>query len=109
MDVETTHAIEELGSRIDRMHADMNGEFAAVRGELADGLGAVRGELAHDIAAVRGELTGGFAAMRADIGDLRETVNTHWTRTQALFETLRDDIQMLAGHVADLASRRPRG
>ena len=79
MDVQTTQAIEGLGARMDRLEAEM---------------------------------TDGFAGVRAEIADLREDVRTglesNWSRTQTLFESLRGDVQLLAGHVADLASRKSR-
>ena len=88
MDVETTQAIEELGLRIDQLAAEVKGGFADVRGEM------------------RRE----FMNVRAEVAVLREEVRTgldsNWSRTQVLFESLRGDIQLLAGHVADLASRR---
>ena len=118
MDVETTQAIAELDSRIDRLHAEMKGEFAAVRSEMKTEFAAVRSEMKTEFAAVRSEMKAEFAAVRAeltgeigavrvDVASLRETVDTNWTRTKVLFETLRGDVHMLAGHVADLTSRLP--
>ena len=40
--------------------------------------------------------------LHSGIADLRNELDSNWVRTQMLFETLGDDIQMLAGHVADL-------
>ncbi len=86
MDVETTQAIEEVGSRIDRLDSAMNQGFASVRSDMERE----------------------FASVRSDIAGLRVDLETNWSRTRALFESVHTDIQMLAGHVADLASRRPR-
>jgi hypothetical protein len=122
MDLETTQAVEELGSRIDRLQADMKGGFAGLRAEMGAGFADVRGELAGmhgELAGVRGELAGVRGEMRrevinvqAEIADLREDLRagleSNWTRTQSLFESLRGDVQMLAGYIADLASRKPR-
>ena len=45
--------------------------------------------------------------LHSGIADLRNELDSNWVRTQMLFETLGDDM-MLAGHVADLAARKPR-
>jgi len=97
MDVETVQAVEALGSRIDRVETQMKDGFADVRAEFAS---------------VRAEMRDEFMSVRTEIAELRQEVRTglesNWTRTQALFEDLRGDVQLLAGHVADLASRMPR-
>jgi hypothetical protein len=86
MDIEITQAINELGSRIDRLDAEMK-----------SGLTSLRTEMQRE-----------FAGVRVDVTGLREGLQTNWSRTQALFERLRVDIQMLAGHASHRVSRRPR-
>jgi hypothetical protein len=72
MDVETTHAIR--GIRI---------EFA----ELGDGLAELRRELV--------ELRGEVAGLRGDVAQLRDDSALNWSRTQLLFEAVREDIKTL--------------
>jgi hypothetical protein len=115
MDVETSQAIETLGSSIDRLDAGTRAGFAridaeleSVRGDIAD----LRKGLDSGIADLRKGLDSGIADLRneldSSVTNLRNAIDSNWVRTQMLFETLRDDVQMLAGHVADLASRKPR-
>ena len=105
MDVETTQALQQLGSQIDRVETAMGDGFADVRGEMQAGFARIRGEMQAEFRAVRAEIAG----LREELRDeFREGLELNWTRTQSLFESLRGDVQMLAGHVADLASRRPR-
>jgi ATP/maltotriose-dependent transcriptional regulator MalT len=101
MDVETVQAVEALGSRIDRVETQMK-----------DGFADLRGEMRAEFASVRAEMREEFLSVRTEIAELRQEVRTglesNWTRTQALFQDLQGDVRLLAGHVADLASRIPR-
>jgi hypothetical protein len=112
MDVETTQAIGTLGTRVDGLETHMNAEFADVRGEMRTGFADVRLDMRTGFANVRAEMRAESAKLRAEIVSLRQELRTglesNWSRTQTLFECLRGDVQMLAGHVADLASRLPR-
>lgn len=81
MDVETAQAIEDLAVRIDQLEAAVHDGFSSVRGEIV--------------------------TLREDLREeLRSDLDSNWTRTQALFESLRGDVQMLAGRAADLVPRR---
>src|SRR4051812_35916148 len=140
MDVETSDALERLGSRVDRLEGSFRGELTELRmelrtevtglrmelrggmtelrgemGELRDQMGGLRGEVGElrgEVGELRGEvgeLRGDMIVFREDLRkELRDGLESNWTRTQVLFEALREDVQMLAGHVADLASRKPR-
>lgn len=123
MDVETAQVIGTLGTRIDGLETHMNAEFADVHGEMRTGFADVRLEMRTEFALVRAEMRAESAMLReemrtesaklrAEIASLRDDLHadleSNWTRAQTLFESLRGDVQMLAGHVADLASRMPR-
>jgi hypothetical protein len=77
MDVETSGAIEQLGRRIDALEGSLRGEFRA-------GLDALEGSL-------RGEFRAGLAENRR--------------HAEVLFESLRDDIRMLAEGFATLTAK----
>jgi len=77
MDVETSGAIEQLGRRIDALEGSLRGEFRA-------GLDALEGSL-------HAEFRAGFAENRR--------------HAEVLFESLRDDIRMLAEGFATLTAK----
>jgi hypothetical protein len=81
MDVETSGAIEQLGRRLDALEGSLRGEFRA-------GLDALEGSL-------RSEFRAGFSENRR--------------HAEVLFESLRDDIRMLAEGVATLTARLDSG
>ena len=112
MDVEITHALGTLGTRIDGLEAHMNDGFSDVRVEMRTEFANVRAEMRAESALLREEMRAESAKLRAEIASLREDLHTglesNWSRTRTLFESLRGDVQMLAGHVVDIASRMPR-
>jgi hypothetical protein len=77
MDVETSGAIEQLGRRIDALEGSLRGEFRA-------GLDALEGSL--------------HAEFRAGLAENRR-------HAEVLFESLRDDIRMLAEGFATLTAK----
>ena len=80
MDVETSEAIEQLGQRIDALEGSFRGEIGSVRGEI----GSLRSEV------------------RAVLAENRR-------HAEVLFESLRDDIRMLAERFATLTARLDSG
>jgi hypothetical protein len=80
MDVETSEAIEQLGQRIDALEGSLRGEIGSVRSEI----GSLRSEV------------------RAGLAENRR-------HAEVLFESLRDDIRMLAEGFATLTARLDSG
>jgi hypothetical protein len=76
MDVETSGAIEQLGRRIDALEGSLRGEFGSLRSEF----GSLRSEV------------------RAGLAENRR-------HAEVLFESLRDDIRMLAEGFATLTAK----
>ena len=120
MDVDTSAAIERLSERIDVLDAtvregftslreelgtvrlDMGGELGTVRAEV----GSMRGELGTvraEVGSVRGEL----GTVRRDLDDLRaetrDGLAENRRHTEVLFESLRDDIRILAEGFASVS------
>jgi hypothetical protein len=87
MDVETSGAIEQLGRRIDALEGSLRGDFGSLRGEV--------GSLRDDFGSLRGEFRAGLAENRR--------------HAEVLFESLRDDIRMLAEGFATLTARLDSG
>src|SRR6266850_1279601 len=90
MDIETAAAVEGLSDRIDRLALSFRGEM----GELRDEVGGLRGE----VGGLRGEVGG----LR---GELREGLAENRRHTQVLFESLRDDIRILADGFAHISAK----
>ena len=90
MDVETSEAIEQLGQRIDALDGSLRGEFGSLRGEF----GTLRGE---------------FGTLRGEVGSLRSEfragLEENRRHAEVLFESLRDDIRMLAEGFATLTAK----
>jgi hypothetical protein len=83
MDVETSEAIEQLGQRIDALEGSLRGEFGSLRGEF--------GSLRDEFGSLRSEFRAGLEENRR--------------HAEVLFESLRDDIRMLAEGFATLTAR----
>ena len=106
MDVDTSAAIERLSERIDVLDVTVREGFTSVRGEFASvrkELGELRGELGGELATVRAELGGEIgtvrlelATVRRDLDDLRAETRDGRRHTEVLFESLRDDIRIIA-------------
>jgi hypothetical protein len=94
MDVETSGAIEQLGRRIDALEGSLRGEFGSLRGEF----GSLRGEF--------GSLRDEFGSLR---GEFRAGLAENRRHAEVLFESLRDDIRMLAEGFATLTARLDSG
>jgi len=125
MDVETSGAIEQLGRRIDALEGSLRGEVGLLRGDvgslrgevgsLSSDVGSLRGEvgsLSSDVGSLRGEvgsLSSDVGSLRGDVGSLRSELRAGLAETRrhsdVLFESLRDDIRMLAEGFATLTAR----
>jgi len=92
MDVETSGAIEQLGRRIDALEGSLRGEFRA-------GLDALGGSL-------RGEFRAGLDALEGSLhAEFRTGLAENRRHAEVLFESLRDDIRMLAEGFATLTAK----
>jgi chromosome segregation ATPase len=118
MDVETSGAIEQLGRRIDALEGSLRGEVGLLRGDVGSLRGEV-GSLSSDVGSLRGEvgsLSSDVGSLRAEVGSLSSDVGSLRSELRAglaetrrhsdvLFESLRDDIRMLAEGFATLTAR----
>ncbi|HZT78131.1 MAG TPA: hypothetical protein VFA27_15865 [Vicinamibacterales bacterium] len=87
MDAETVDAIDRLSDRIDRLEVSLRGEMA----QMQDGL---RGEMSRMGDDLRAEFRTGLSENRR--------------HADVLFESLRDDIRLVAEGVAHLAVKIDR-
>jgi hypothetical protein len=91
VDTDTSIAIDSLG--------------AGLRAEMSD----LRVELRGEMSELRGELRGEMSELRGEIADLRLEVRDGLAQnrrhTEILFETLRDDIRILAEGFAVLSTK----
>lgn len=83
MDVETSEAIERI-----------NDSLVELRTELHDGLASVRAELKDGLAGVRSEI--------------REGISDSKRHASVLFESMQDQIRVLADGVATLTARHDK-
>ena len=90
MDVDTAAAVERLSDRTDALESSFRGGLGELRGEL----GELRGEL--------GELRGELGELR---GEVREGLAENRRHTHILFESLRDDIRILADGFAHISAK----
>ena len=97
MDVDTAAAVERLSDRTDALESSFRGGLGELRGEL----GELRGEL--------GELRGELGELRGELGELRgevrEGLAENRRHTHILFESLRDDIRILADGFAHISAK----
>ena len=128
MDVETSEAIDRIGERIDALEASLRAEIreeasslrAEIRGEssslraesasLRDDLRAASSSLREDLraesASLRGELRDESSSLRTELrAEFREGLAENRRHTEVLFETLRDDIRMLADGFAAMSTK----
>jgi hypothetical protein len=97
MDIETAAAVERLSDRIDRLALSFRGEMGELRGEV----GGLRGE----VGGLRGEVGGLRGEVGGLRGELREGLAENRRHTQVLFESLRDDIRILADRFAHISAK----
>jgi predicted nuclease with TOPRIM domain len=90
MDVETAAAIERLSDGIAGLEQSSRREMAELRGDLSELRGEVT-ELRGEMTELRGELREGLAENRRHAG--------------VLFESLRDDIRVLAEGFATVSTK----
>lgn len=120
MDIETSEVIASLRGDIQRVEATLSGEIGKLRGEmvtrdfvaglatreeLETGLTSVRNELKSGLASVRGELESGLTSVRGELVSMRDELKRH---TDMRFESLHDDIRIIAEGFASLNARMDR-
>jgi hypothetical protein len=106
VDVETSEALERVGERIDALGISL-------RGEIGAGGASLRGEMQAMSASHRGEMQAIAASLRDEMATLREELRTEFREglaenrrhSQILFESVRDDIRMVAEGVAALSAK----
>ena len=98
MDVETSEAIDRLGERIDALAATLSGDIRAVRDELRGEMGVLSGALRGEMGVLREDLR---AELRGGLAENRR-------HTEVLFESVRDDIRIVAEGLAVLATKVER-
>jgi len=130
MDVETSEAIERLGQRIDALEASLRSEFRAGLGKLGSRFDAMEprfGGLESRFDAMESRFDGlesRFDAMEPRFDSLESRFDSLESRfdtvdsglearfaesrrhTDVLFESLRDDIRMLAEAFATMSAKR---
>lgn len=84
MDIETSEVIDRIGARIDALEASVRDEFSSLRADF-------RADLRAESSALRAEFRDGLAQNRR--------------HTEVLFESLRDDIRMLADGFAAVSTK----
>jgi hypothetical protein len=117
VDIETSEAIERIGERIDALDVSLRDEIRVGDGSLREEIRAVdaslRGQIRALDASLRGEIRALDASLRGEIATVRDAVRTEFRdglaesrrHTQVLFESVRDDIRMVAEGVAALAAK----
>ena len=101
MDVETSEAIERLSNRIGALGLDLRGEIATQGVSL-------RAEIAQQGAELRAEMAGIRVEVRGGIQRLAERVEDNRRHADIQFESIRDDIRIVAEGVATLAVKLDR-
>jgi hypothetical protein len=94
MDVETSEAIEQLGRRIDALEGSLRGEFRAGLARLESRFGGLESRFDG--------LESRFDTMESGLEARFAESRRH---TDVLFESLRDDIRMLAEGFATLTAK----
>jgi hypothetical protein len=94
-----------LGDQLGQVRGELHSEIADLRGELRSQIAGLRGELRSDIADLRAETRAEFVRVRDEIADGRR-------HTQILYESLHDDVRIIAEGVVALSAKvdslRPR-
>ena len=123
MDVATSEAIEGLSNRIDGLGTELRGEMAAqgvsLRAEIAAQGKQIRAEMAAQGQQLRDEMIAQGQQLRAEMAAIREElrgeiqqlagrVEDNRRHTDIQFESIRDDIRIVAEGVATLAVKLDR-
>ena len=93
-----------MGERIDRLDVSLRGEMTGMRDGLRGEIAAMGHELRGEMAAMRDGLRVEMVAMRDELRiEFRDGLADNRRHTEVLFESLRDDIRLVAEAVAHLA------
>lgn len=98
MDVDTAQAIDALTGRIDALEE-------SIRGEIQAGDASLRAEMQAGFESLRAEIRTGDELVRAD---LHAEILESRRHSQMLFESLHDDIRIVAEGLAMLAVKVDR-
>ncbi len=111
MDTATAEAIDALRIDLRAVESSLRRDNVAGRGEMAEmrsELAEVRADIAEirdDIVEIRGdivEIRGEIAEIRGEMTGMRTELKQH---TQVLFESLRDDIRLIAEGLTVLTTK----
>jgi len=102
VDLETSAAIESLGAGTARLGVELRAEMADLSLELRGEMSELGANLRAEMADLRVELRAEMAELRAE---LRDGLAENRRHSQVLFESLHDDIRILAGSVASIVTR----
>jgi chromosome segregation ATPase len=112
MDVETSEAIEQLGRRIDALEASLRSEFRAGLVQLGSRFGGLESRFGGLESRFDG-LESRFDGLESRFDRMETGLEARFAEsrrhTDVLFESLRDDIRMLADGVATLNARLDAG
>jgi predicted nucleic acid-binding Zn-ribbon protein len=98
MDIETAEALDRLRIDLRRVESTLSGRIDRSETSLRAEIGSLRGELRAET----GELRDG---LRSEIGELRESLAENRRHTEVRFESVRDDIRIVAEAVAALTAK----
>lgn len=114
MDIETSEVIDRINARIDALEvslrAEIRGESSRVRDELRAEIrsesSSLRSELRTESTSLRTELRDESSSLRAELRtEFREGLAGNRRHTEVLFESLRDDIRILADGFAAMSTK----
>lgn len=98
MDVDTSEAIDRIGARIDALETSLRDESSSLRAELRAQSSSLRAELRAESSSLRAD----YSSLRTE---LRDGLARNRRHTEVLFESLRDDIRMLADGFAIVSTK----
>jgi hypothetical protein len=99
MDIETSEVIDRIGARIDALEASLRAE---IRGESLSLRDELRIEIRGESSGLRDELRTQSSSLRAEF---REGLAENRRHTEVLYESLRDDIRILADGFAAMSTK----
>jgi len=104
MDVETAEALDRLGSRIEGLGVDVGSGTRELANELRDEMRDLANELRDEMRDLANELRDEMRELRMQLrAEFLDRLDTNRRHADIQFESLRDDIRIVAEGVAALA------